>query len=69
MQIANTNFGGIDRKGQNNIFFKLKESIQNELEEVGCSAHILHNTIYTAANTFSFDAEIIIFKIFGYFSI
>jgi len=66
---ANTNFGGIHRKGQNNIFFKLKEAIQNELEGVGCSAHILHNTISTAANTFSFDAEMIIFKIFGYFSI
>jgi len=28
---ANTNFGGIHRKGQNNIFFKLKEAIQNKV--------------------------------------
>jgi len=51
------------------FFFKLKETIQNELEGVVCSAHILHNTISTAANTVSFDAKMIIFKIFGYFSI
>lgn len=47
------------------FFLKLKDAVQNDLDALGCSAHILHNcTFSTAANTFSFDAKMVIFKIF-----
>lgn len=42
---CNTNFGGVQRKGQNNVFFRLKNVLQKEVIGVGCPAHILHNCI------------------------
>ena len=40
-----TNFGGLKRRGQNNVFFKLKENIGRNLIGVGCAVGwpILHD--------------------------
>jgi hypothetical protein len=65
---ANTNFGGIARKGTCNVYFKLKEH-NDHIEGVGCPAHIMHNTIQTAADRLSCDIKCVIVKIFTYFSI
>ena len=54
---TNSNFGGADRRGENNVFFKLKQSLNHDLIGVGCAAHIIHNTIRTAADDFPVDIE------------
>lgn len=66
---ANTNFGGLQRKGTKNIFFKLNESLNQSILGVGCAAHIIHNSIHTAANLLPIDIESIIAKIYSYFYI
>lgn len=66
---ANTNFGGVARKGTNNIFSKLNNSLEQSIIGVGCAAHIIHNTIQTAADLLPLDVEHIIIKIYGYFYI
>lgn len=67
---ANTNFGGINRKEGNNIYSRLKTSLNNEnLIGVGCPAHILHNAIQHGADSLSVDLECIIVKIYNYFSV
>ncbi|CAG5005597.1 unnamed protein product [Parnassius apollo] len=62
---TNTNFGGRDRYGVNNVFFKLKEILSKDIEGIGCPAHILHNTASTAADVMSIDVESIVLKIFN----
>ena len=63
---TNTNFGGRLRKGTNNVFLKVKESMNDSMEGVGCPAHILHNAAHTAANVLSIDVEVIVVKAFSY---
>jgi hypothetical protein len=59
----------VNRNGTNNIFHKLKVEIGKDIEGIGCPAHILHNTVSTAADRLSTDVEAIVGKIFNYFSI
>lgn len=66
---TNTNFGGRERQGVNNVYFKIKSVLGREIEGIGCPAHILHNTASTAADGLSIDADSIVNKIFKYFSI
>jgi hypothetical protein len=57
---TNTNFGGVNRNGTNNIFHKLKVEIGKDIEGIWCPAHILHNTVSTAADRLSTDVEAIV---------
>lgn len=66
---TNTNFGGLQRRGQCNVFHKIKEDLGRPIEGIGCPAHILHNTISSASGILSVDVEVIVLKIFNYFSI
>lgn len=66
---TNTNFGGLKRKQGNNIFTKLKASLNKNLVGVGCPAHILHNTIQQGADILNIDIECIVIKLHNYFSI
>ncbi|CAL8068026.1 unnamed protein product [Orchesella dallaii] len=66
---TNPNFGGINRKGKVNLFFKLKERLGREIVVIGCAAHIVHNSVETAADCLPFDIESILAKIYKYFSI
>ena len=66
---ANVNFGGQRRRGINNVYNKLKVEIGADIEGIGCPAHILHNTLQTAADQLSCDVDQIIQKLFIYFSI
>lgn len=47
---TNTNFRGLQRKGKNNIFTKLKESLNRDILGMGCYAHIIHNSIQCASD-------------------
>jgi hypothetical protein len=65
---TNTNFGGLRRCGQCNIFHKIKDT-EKPIEGIECPAYILHTTISSIAGILSVDIEVIILKIFNYFAI
>lgn len=66
---TNTNFGGMKRKGTNNLFTKLNNSCGKSLIGVGCTAHILNNCIQNATDVLPIDIEVIAVKIFKHFYI
>lgn len=67
---ANVNFGGVNRKPGENVFTRLKESLEKEnLIGVGCPAHIMHNSLRNGVDLMKLDIESIILKIFNYFSV
>ncbi|KAL3069314.1 hypothetical protein niasHS_018039 [Heterodera schachtii] len=65
------NFGGEERAGENNLFFRLRQ--QNErLIGVGCVCHVLHNAAKKATDNLriegrAMDIEAVIFKMAGHF--
>jgi len=65
----NTNFGGIARKGKNNIYIKLKNTLNREILGLGCCAYIVHNSIQYAADNLPIDIGSIVCKIFEFFHI
>lgn len=64
---TNTNFGGVKRKGQGNVFRKLQKSLSRPILGIGCAAHILHNTVQTACDALSIDVEVIVVKVYKFF--
>ena len=64
---TNTNFGGLNRKGENNLHKKLNKSLNRTIIGIGCNAHIVSNAINTAANLMAVDVEVIIPQIYLYF--
>ena len=64
-----TNFGGLNRAGQNNIFNKLKSNINVNLIGIGCPVHIVHKSAKHGFDALSIDIESLALKIFNYFSI
>lgn len=65
---VNTNFGGVNRGGKNNVYAKLKENYPN-LIGIGCAAHIVHNALQSACEQLDFDVELIVVKIYSHFYI
>lgn len=53
----------------NKVYSKFKESLNESMEGVGCPAHILHNVGHTEANVLSVDVEVIVVRLFSFFSI
>ena len=66
---TNTNFGGAARKGENNLHFKLKDQLNPNIIGIGCSAHIINNTIQTAVDLFPVEIDTVIIKIYSFFYI
>jgi hypothetical protein len=66
---CNTNFGGVERRGKNNVFAHLKMMLGRDLNGIGCGAHIVHNSFQTAVDVLPIDVEIIVVKIYKYFHI
>ena len=66
---CNTNFGGVKRKGKNNVFSYLKKELGRNIVGVGCGAHIVHNCIQTAVDVLSIEVEALVVKIYKYFYI
>lgn len=65
---ARVNFGGDTRGGQNNVYFRFKESLQNpNLIGIGCAAHIEHNALKYACDVFEFDLECVVVKLYTHF--
>lgn len=63
---AKVNFGGSTRGGQNNVFYRLKTWAPH-LIGIGCSAHIVHNSLKNACDAVPFDVECIVVKIYSHF--
>ena len=73
---TNTNFGGANRQGRENVFFKLKENVNKNIVGVGCAAHIVHKIyshfyIYTVRTAelkiFCDEVEVMYKKMLGYY--
>lgn len=64
---TNTNFGGKNHGGKNNVYYKLKDQINPNLLGVGCAAHVCHNTLQCGCNVLPFDVEVILVKIYSHF--
>lgn len=65
---CNTNFGGINRLGEKNVFNKLNVGLGKELIGIGCPVHIIHNAAKHGLESLPFDVEMISLKIFNFFS-
>jgi len=66
---CNTHFGGVLRKGTNNVLAILNEKLKRNISGIGCAAHTLHNAMHSSADILPTDIELIINKIFQYFHI
>lgn len=66
---CNTNFGGVKIAGKNNVFHRLKNSLGQEINGIGCGAHIVHNCVQTAVDSLPIDIEALVVKIYKYFHI
>lgn len=63
---AKVNFGGSTRGGQNNVYYHLKAWIPH-LIGIGCTAHIVHNSLKSACEAVPFDVECVVVKIYSHF--
>jgi hypothetical protein len=63
---TNRNFGGVKRKGEENVFRKVQSHLDRP---IGCSAHIVHNSVQTACDFLPIDIEVIVIKFYKYFHI
>ncbi len=66
---CNTSFVDVMRRRRENVFAKLKIIIHVDIQSVGCTTHIMHTCTQMAADTLDCDIEVIVFKIYSYFSI
>jgi hypothetical protein len=66
---TNSNFGGLKRKGEENVFRKVQSYLDRHILGIGCSAHIVHNSVQTACDSLPLDIEVIVIKIYKYFHI
>lgn len=55
------------RHGQGNVFRKLQKALSRQIFGIGCSAHILHNTVQTACDALPVDVEVIVVKVYKFF--
>lgn len=65
---APVNFGSVERGGQNNAYYHLKQW-KKSLIGIGCAAHIAHNALKFACDAMPIDVECIVVKIYSYFYI
>lgn len=66
---CNTNFGGQNRTGLNNVFYHLKQKLNHGLIGIGCCAHIVHNGFCAGCDKIPLEIEGIVVKIYRHFHI
>ncbi|XP_023231785.1 uncharacterized protein LOC111631712 [Centruroides sculpturatus] len=66
---CNTNFGGVKRRGENNIYSRLKKELGRNIVGIGCGAHIVHNCLQTAVDVLPIEIEALVVKIYKFFYI
>lgn len=66
---CNTNFGGANRNGENNVFYRLKQTLHRSIAGVGCTCHIIHNAADSACDQLPISIESLIVVIYKYFNL
>lgn len=66
---CNTNFGGVNRAGFENVFYKLKAQIKENIIGVGCPLHVGNNAAHCGLNQLSINVDGIVSALHNYFSI
>jgi hypothetical protein len=66
---CNTNFGGRERNGENNVFAHLKKHLKRELFGLGCLFHIVGNSVSNSTAVLPFDIASITQATFQHFHI
>lgn len=66
---CNTNFGGVERNGDNNVFALLKKYLGRDLFGLGCQLHIVGNSVEAAVSVLPHDIGAIIEKMFKHLHI
>jgi hypothetical protein len=51
------------------VFRKVQSDLDRPILGIGCSAHIVHNSVQTACDSLPLDIEFIVIKIYKYFHI
>lgn len=64
---TNTNFGGLNQRGSNNIFAHLKNHFDKDLFGVGCPAHLVNNCAHYGITALKLNVGYIVFQIHEYF--
>lgn len=64
---CNTNFGGVNRNGENNVFFRLKQELGRDIVGVGCASHIIHNAFDSACDQIPINIESLAVNFFKHF--
>lgn len=65
-----TNFGGVTRGGDQNLFARMQKKFNNRLVGVGCNLHLAHKSIENSCHKFQtfFDIEATVVNIYNHFS-
>lgn len=66
---TNLNFGGMNRRGTENIWRKLQNHTKRDIFGLGCLAHVAHNAISAGCEVLPVDFQIVCVKLFKHFSI
>jgi hypothetical protein len=66
---TNSNFGGVKRKGEENVFRKVQSDLDMPILGMGYSTHIVHSSVQTACDSLPLDIEVIVINIYKYFHI
>jgi hypothetical protein len=64
-----TNFGGVNRNGENNVFHRLKKELGRNIVGIGCVAHIIHNSFDSACDQLPINIESLVVNIYKQFHI
>ena len=66
---CNTNFDGANRRGHNNVFYKVKDNIKRDLVGIRYTIHIVHTCHQHAVDTLPVCIESLVVKIYKFFHI
>jgi hypothetical protein len=66
---TNTNFGGPERNGSNNVFALLKSRLNRDVFGLGCLFHVVGNSVQAATALLPHDIPAIIEKMFSFLHI
>jgi hypothetical protein len=64
-----TNYGGVNRNGEKNVFVRLKRELGRDIVGIGCAAHIIHNAFDSACDQLPIDIEPLVVNIYKHFHI
>lgn len=64
-----TNFGSVNRNGENNVFYRMKHMLGCKIVGVGCTCHIVHNAFDAACDILPISVGPLAFFFYKHFEI